>query len=220
VFFVVLVKEEVRSLTINPTQQKVVEAASLLFFQKGFHGTSVRDIAEKASVNVSLISYYFKSKQGLLEYAVTSYYEMYFDEIEKMLRKTESETPLEKLKRLTATIINYRQEHFQLTSFIQRELSLDSIFVREVSVTYLAKENHILSKLFFDVIKDDSDLFKKRSFVLMQFKGMLMTPYTMQNDWKDQLSDEYSHQYFANNYIEIIHNWLNYLDASSVKSTN
>src|SRR5699024_6447952 len=182
--------------------------------------TSVRDIAEKASVNVSLISYYFKSKQGLLEYAVTSYYEMYFDEIEKMLRKTESETPLEKLKRLTATIINYRQEHFQLTSFIQRELSLDSIFVREVSVTYLAKENHILSKLFFDVIKDDSDMFKKRSFVLMQFKGMLMTPYTMQNDWKDQLSDEYSHQYFANNYIEIIHNWLNYLDASSVKSTN
>ena len=42
----------------NPTKQKVVDAASFLFFQKGFHGTSVRDIAGKASVNVSLISYF------------------------------------------------------------------------------------------------------------------------------------------------------------------
>jgi len=46
------------------SKQKVIEAASMLFFQKGFHGTTVRDIADKASVNVSLISYYFKGKQG------------------------------------------------------------------------------------------------------------------------------------------------------------
>src|SRR5690625_5654669 len=69
----------------NPSKQKVIDAASLLFFQHGFHGTSVRDIAERAAVNVSLISYYFKSKQGLLEYAVTQYYEEYLEVIDHVV---------------------------------------------------------------------------------------------------------------------------------------
>lgn len=84
----------------NPSKQKVIDAASLLFFQNGFHGTSVRDIAEKASVNVSLISYYFKSKQGLLEYAVTQYYEAYLKIMEETLEQTKSESSLEMLKGL------------------------------------------------------------------------------------------------------------------------
>lgn len=121
----------------NPTKQKVIEAASSLFFQKGFHGTSVRDIADKASVNVSLISYYFKSKQGLLEYAVTNYYEEYLKTVEESLENAANLSPLEKLNGLIFTIIQYKQTNHQLTCFIQRELSLDSVFVREMAVTYL-----------------------------------------------------------------------------------
>src|SRR5690625_7765599 len=81
-------------MKINPTKQKVVDAATLLFFQKGFHGTSVRDIAERAMVNVSLISYYFNSKQGLLEYAVTNYYEMYLQTMEEALQENDKEDQL------------------------------------------------------------------------------------------------------------------------------
>src|SRR5207248_2599237 len=34
---------------------------------KGFSATSVRDIADKADVNVAMISYYFGSKEKLME---------------------------------------------------------------------------------------------------------------------------------------------------------
>ncbi len=44
-----------------------METAETLFAEKGFNGTSVRDIAEKAHVNLAMISYYFGSKEKLLE---------------------------------------------------------------------------------------------------------------------------------------------------------
>lgn len=198
-------------MKINPTKQKVINAASSLFFQNGFHGTSVRDIADKASVNVSLISYYFKNKQGLLEYAVTNYYEEYLHIIEETLKRVEQLSAQDKLNELVQTIIQYKQSNHQLTSFIQRELSLDSIFVREMAVTYLAKENYYIRQTFFEALPKQKANDNKKDYLLMQFKGMLVTPYIMHNEWKNQVIGEYSHQQFANKYIRVIHEWLEFV---------
>lgn len=48
-------------------QLQIMEAAEALFSENGFNGTSVRDIAERANVNLAMISYYFGSKDKLLE---------------------------------------------------------------------------------------------------------------------------------------------------------
>ena len=48
-------------------RDQILEAAEELFAQKGFEGTSVRDLAKKAKVNVAMISYYFGSKEKLFE---------------------------------------------------------------------------------------------------------------------------------------------------------
>ncbi len=48
-------------------KEKILEVAEELFAEKGFEGTSVRDIAQKAEVNIAMISYYFGSKEKLLE---------------------------------------------------------------------------------------------------------------------------------------------------------
>ncbi|WP_174614054.1 forespore capture DNA-binding protein RefZ [Virgibacillus ihumii] len=193
-----------------PTKQKVVDAASQLFFQNGFHGTSVRDIADKATVNVSLISYYFKSKQGLLEHAVTRYYEAYLETIEETLQNSESEQPITRLKLMVEAIIQYKQSNHQFSCFIHRELSLDSVFVREMAVTYLAKENYFIKNTFFDALTD-SKRANDHQFLLMQLKGMLITPYILQHEWKNQVIGERSHGAFANKYIKTIGEWLDYV---------
>ena len=52
---------------MNEKQHEILNAAEKLFEEKGFDGTSVRDIAKSADVNVAMISYYFGSKEKLLE---------------------------------------------------------------------------------------------------------------------------------------------------------
>ncbi len=54
-------------MAYNDKQLAIIEAAEALFAENGFNGTSVRDIAEKAGVNLAMISYYFGSKEKLLE---------------------------------------------------------------------------------------------------------------------------------------------------------
>jgi len=51
----------------NDKQIEILQVAEQLFAEEGFDGTSVRDIAKKASVNVAMISYYFGSKEKMLE---------------------------------------------------------------------------------------------------------------------------------------------------------
>ena len=190
------------------TKQKVIDAASELFFQHGFHGTSVRDIAERAAVNVSLISYYFKSKQGLLEYAVTQYYEEYLEIIDHVVDSNQE--AIEILQKLIEAMIQYKTEHFQLTAFIHRELSLDSTFVREMSVTYLAKENHILTNLFSQILSSEKK--RDKHYLFMQLKGMIMSPYIFRNEWNNQLFDQVDINNFVRNYGQTISKWLKYVN--------
>ena len=51
----------------NDKQKQIISTAERLFSSKGFDGTSVRDIADEAGVNIAMISYYFGSKEKLME---------------------------------------------------------------------------------------------------------------------------------------------------------
>ncbi|GGZ18347.1 TetR family transcriptional regulator [Echinicola pacifica] len=54
-------------MELNEKKIKIMEVAEKLFAEHGFSGTSVREIAKRADVNVAMISYYFDSKDKLLE---------------------------------------------------------------------------------------------------------------------------------------------------------
>ena len=53
---------------MDETKGKIVEAATKLFAERGLDGVTVREICAAAGVNVALVNYHFKSKEGL--YAV------------------------------------------------------------------------------------------------------------------------------------------------------
>jgi AcrR family transcriptional regulator len=54
-------------MEFNDKQTAIIDTAEKLFSVSGFDGTSVRDIAHEAGVNVAMISYYFGSKEKLME---------------------------------------------------------------------------------------------------------------------------------------------------------
>ncbi|WP_426276891.1 TetR/AcrR family transcriptional regulator [Chryseobacterium sp. S-02] len=49
------------------TEEKIKEAARIVFYKKGFAATRTRDIAEEADINLALLNYYFRSKAKLFE---------------------------------------------------------------------------------------------------------------------------------------------------------
>jgi AcrR family transcriptional regulator len=57
------------------TRQSIVKAAVRLFAEKGYRGTSVRDIVGKARVNQAAINYHFQGKDGLYLHVLESAFE-------------------------------------------------------------------------------------------------------------------------------------------------
>ncbi|WP_226583766.1 forespore capture DNA-binding protein RefZ [Halobacillus litoralis] len=183
----------------NGTRIKVLDVACRLFYSQGFNGTSVRDIAKAANVNVSLIHYYFKSKQGLFESLAISYFEPY-------LEMLESEQPSEddhRLQSLVKKILHYKQSHYQLSCLLNRELSLNTVFAREMLVTYLAKENHLLTQILFNKNSHIEVTFKEK-LSLLQLKGLLNAPFLMPHEFKDPLMTEASINHFVEEYTALM----------------
>jgi AcrR family transcriptional regulator len=58
--------------TVTDARERIINAATQLFSQKGYDATRVNDIASTANVNKALIYYYFKSKEDILDFMVHS----------------------------------------------------------------------------------------------------------------------------------------------------
>ena len=48
-------------------EEKIIDAAREIFFEKGYNGATMRDIASKAEVNLALLHYYYRTKEKIFE---------------------------------------------------------------------------------------------------------------------------------------------------------
>jgi AcrR family transcriptional regulator len=106
----------------NEKQIIILEVAETLFAEKGFDGTSIRNIAKEAKINIAMVSYYFGSKERLLESLIlyrTSDLKLQLDNL--ILEDLEPIAKINKLIELYINRINcnkgiYRILHFEFTS--------------------------------------------------------------------------------------------------------
>ena len=99
-------------MSFTDKQIQILEVAEDLFANKGFDGTSIRDIATEAGVNVAMISYYFKSKENLMQSIFEKSMGSFRVRVESLL-KDDSLKPFEKMEVLIDEKINGIMERHQ-----------------------------------------------------------------------------------------------------------
>ncbi|WP_264541993.1 MULTISPECIES: TetR/AcrR family transcriptional regulator [Flavobacterium] len=106
----------------NEKQIEILQVAEKLFAEHGFDGTSVRDIARVANINIAMISYYFGSKEKLLDALIVYRISDMRLQMENLYQQ--DLTPLEKIDRLIELYIKrinknkgmYQIIHFEMSS--------------------------------------------------------------------------------------------------------
>ncbi|MGM9926722.1 MAG: forespore capture DNA-binding protein RefZ [Bacillus sp. (in: firmicutes)] len=187
-------------LSRNSTKQKIVEAALRLFHANGYDGTSIRDIALQAEINPANISYYFRNKNGLLEYCFTSYLEQYIDIIEKEVGKLDPLHADSCLLSIVTKLLDFQNEQFLAARFINRELSLDTRLNREILSTYLAKEKNYFQFVLETGIKSNVFLRVNIPTFILQLKGLLTAPITHGHYAAELLNIHPFDQYYMEHY--------------------
>ncbi|MEC2054735.1 forespore capture DNA-binding protein RefZ [Peribacillus psychrosaccharolyticus] len=184
------------------TKQAILDAALYLFHLKGFHATSLRDIGQKAQINPANIAYYFKNKNGLLEFCLTSYFEDYIDVLDRNVQVLDDKGPQECLMDLVRDILHFQAKNFLASSFIYGETALDSNLNREILSTYYMKENYYFQVVYEKGFKEK--LFRHVSFPIsmLQLKGQLSAPIIHARYSREVLHIFPQESYYIEKYIE------------------
>jgi AcrR family transcriptional regulator len=69
-------------------KQNIIQAATRLFAEQGFEGTSTLQIANEAVVTEPLIYYHFKGKDELFSHILETSFKAYFSRLETLERET------------------------------------------------------------------------------------------------------------------------------------
>jgi AcrR family transcriptional regulator len=103
------------------TEEKIKEAARVVFTSKGYAATKVRDIAAQADINVSLLNYYFRSKEKLFQLIMAETIQKLFDKIQPIIND-ESTTITEKLENIVDHYVDLLIENPDLPLFVVNEI--------------------------------------------------------------------------------------------------
>lgn len=105
-------------------REKILQAAEKLFVENGFEGTSVRDLAKEASVNLAMISYYFGSKEKLLG-AIVEHKSVFFKSIIDEINQDDSLDAFQKLEKSVGLYVDRILSNRKFHLMLYRELSLE-----------------------------------------------------------------------------------------------
>ncbi|MBL0745317.1 TetR/AcrR family transcriptional regulator [Chryseolinea lacunae] len=129
------------------TQEKIKEAARKVFTQKGYAATRTRDIAEEAGINLALLNYYFRSKEGLFEIVMVEKLQQLFGTIVPILND-EGTTLEKKLELVVLCYIDMLTAHPDLPIFVLSEIRVDpERFSQRIQAGKLLREAYFLKQL-------------------------------------------------------------------------
>ncbi|MEH6305092.1 TetR family transcriptional regulator [Olivibacter sp. CPCC 100613] len=104
-------------------QLLIMDTALQLFSEKGYDKTSIRDIAHAAEVNIAMVSYYFGSKEKLLEALFKKHFTFITGKLESILYEKDS-TAFEKVEQIIDVFINTLYSRQRFNRLMTREASV------------------------------------------------------------------------------------------------
>ena len=140
-------KEAQSEAAFTGKQLHILDAAERLFGNRGFEGTSVRDIAQEAGVNLAMISYYFGSKEKLLEALFAARISASRLVLEHLLGNKVMD-PISKIELLVDSIVDRMIDHHAFYRIMLRaQLDRDNASISHIIGDMKLKNHELVTKL-------------------------------------------------------------------------
>lgn len=145
---------------MSEKEEHILLHAERLFARNGFNGTSTREIAYAAQVNISMLSYYFGSKEKLLEKIFEFRMKEGLSYAYKVLETAEYNS-FEKLMRIVDQYMERVQKLRNFHRIFQRELLNQK---NEQTLGYLRENKRMFLQVYERLIEEghQSGVFTKR----------------------------------------------------------
>ena len=157
------------------TEEKIKEAARIVFTQKGYASAKVRDIAKEADINLSLVNYYFRSKEKLFQLCMAENLQRLLAGNDPIIND-ESTTIIEKIERLVALHLDMLLDNLDFPAFIVNEMLSGSADLPAMDQRKDIMVNSVLAKQVM-ALKKAGKLEMNPMHLLMNLMGMVLFPF-------------------------------------------
>lgn len=117
------------------TEEKIFNAARIIFQKKGFAGARMQEIADEAGINKAMLHYCFKSKQLLFEAVFMNAFSQLAPQINEIFKSNDS--VFDKIRKFTHSYISFVMLNPYLPQFVIQEMNNNPEFV----MSFLKNEN-------------------------------------------------------------------------------
>jgi AcrR family transcriptional regulator len=179
----------IEAMVITEKHKQILEKAEELFAHKGFDGATVRDIADAAGVNLAMISYYFGSKEKLMEALFQERMSAMKMRVEALIHTT-SLAPFQKVEILIDEYINrvMEKQSFYKIMLCEQVINKNSVVMKLLKELKLSYAN-LIGELMLEGQK--LKMFRKDIDVLLLLTTMTgtVTQFIINKDYYRDFND-------------------------------
>lgn len=117
------------------TEEKIFNAARIIFQKKGFAGARMQEIADEAGINKAMLHYCFKSKELLFQAVFMNAFSQLAPQINAIFQSNDS--VFDKIRKFTDSYITFVMLNPYLPQFVIQEMNNNPEFV----MTFLKNES-------------------------------------------------------------------------------
>jgi len=126
---------------------QIIKAAAKLFSKKGYHRTSVKEIAKASGISIGSLYDYIKNKEDILYF----FYERYVDELERRIKEETkgAKNPLQELRLALGAYMDTVDLFQDYVLFLYQE----SKYMKKRDLINIFKLELFTNDIFIDIIK-------------------------------------------------------------------
>jgi AcrR family transcriptional regulator len=149
-------------------KQRIFDAALALFAQKGYDAVGIREIAKAASVNISMINYYYHGKIGILKAMVNECYEKYYEAVGAIY--DEKVAPEDVIRIVIKKVIDFHRNNWNLLMVAMHTTPVDIPEILDLKCKWVATKQKGTFDFFARLGLDTKDI-----AVVSAIRGVLTT---------------------------------------------
>ena len=157
------------------TEEKIKNAARIVFHQKGFAATRTRDIADEAGINLALLNYYFRSKKKLFDIIMVESLQGFIQSMEGVFNN-EQTTLTNKIETLVNNYIDLLIEKPDIPLFVLSELRTNpKELLSKIDIKNFLLKSYFLKQ--FKLYVKEEKITLNPLHVLLNLMGMIVFPF-------------------------------------------
>jgi AcrR family transcriptional regulator len=143
--------QNLEAAEVDP-RQRILEAATRIFAEKGREGARTREIAQAANVNLAMLHYYFSSKEELYVRVLTPIFEELFSRLK--LAAGSSAIPTRRLEAVVGVYFDFLKGKPDLPRLIMWDLVTGAHAMRQTFQRVFSSDKEGLMQLIHGIFKE------------------------------------------------------------------